>query len=314
MRLRPLARRLTPWLVGAALLAASAGSAGCGGGKTTLGVKLAIAPGQGFSVGSAKAASTPQIPPGSVVEFVITVTNTGYGTTAGVTVRANLPAQFRYKDTLSLGGTAVRTQPVDAESNSAEPEWGTWNMVNHGDSVEVDFDAVAAGDGGSYTMTATASGTSTAGDIQSPGLDLALIEAPVLSMSVAATPSSVQPGAEVTYTVNVFNGGNGPAAAVALLVTLPPVFVFDSTISISGAARSNGSDPVEGTELPYWDGFTIPPRSGTAPGRLEIVFIADVLTDAGALGTYPLGAQVIADQNTERVVIPDTAPVVVSNS
>ncbi len=136
----------------------------------------------------------------------------------------------------------------------------------------------------------------------------------MLSMSVAATPSSVRPGADVTYTINVFNDGNGPAAAVAVLVTLPPVFVFAQTVSISGAARDGGSDPVEGTELPYFDSFTIPPRSGATPGRLQIVFLADVLTDAGALGTYPVGAQVIADQNTERVVIPDTAPVVVSNS
>jgi uncharacterized repeat protein (TIGR01451 family) len=272
-----------------------------------------MAPDQGFASGTGKAASTPQIPPGAVVEFVVTVTNTGNAGTAGLTIRADLPAEFRYKDTVSLGGTAVRTQPVDADANSANPEWGTWNMVNHGDTVTLSFDAIAAGDGGSYTMTAAASGSSTSGDTQSPGLDLALIEAPVLSMSVAATPSvSVQPGSEVTYTVSVLNDGNGAAAQVAVLVTLPPVFVFSGTVRISGAARSYGNDPVEGTVIPYWDGFTIPPRSGATPGLLQIVFTAQVLGDAGALGTYPVGAQAIADGNTEKVDIPDTAPVQVS--
>src|ERR1019366_6190807 len=45
---------------------------------------------------------------------------------------------------------AARTAPVDADVNSAQPEWGTWNMINHLDTVQVKFDAVAAGDGGSY--------------------------------------------------------------------------------------------------------------------------------------------------------------------
>ena len=312
MSMRPVVRGITPWLVAVALIAGSVVSAGCGSGRTTLGVSLSIAADQGFADGTGKAANTPQIPPGAVVEFIINVTNTGYGSTPGVAIHATLPAQFRYKSTVSLAGSAVRTAPVDADVNSAQPEWGTWNMINHLDTVQVKFDAVAAGDGGSYTMTASASGSSTAGATQSPGLDLALIEAPVLSMSVAATPSAVHPGGDVTYTISVFNDGNGPAASVAVLVTLPPVFVFNGTVRISGAARSSGNDPVEGTTLPYYDGFTIPPRSGSAPGLLVIVFTALVLTNAGALGTYPVGAQVIADSNTERVDIPDTAPVQVS--
>jgi uncharacterized repeat protein (TIGR01451 family) len=161
-------------------------------------------------------------------------------------------------------------------------------------------------------MTASASG-STAGSTQSNPVTLKLTPAPQLSASVSVSPSQAIPGQNVTYAVTVLNSGTGPAEAVSVTVTLPPVFIFDGGVQILGdSGRSGGTDPVEGTELPYFDGFEVPPQSGSGPGKLLLKFDAQVLSFAGAEGTYPCGVQVLGDEGDELVELPDSAPVTVS--
>ncbi len=279
-------------------LAGTAGLAGCGGGPTAVGVTLALVGGSHSS----------QVAPGETVTFAITVTDTGPSGTSGVTVSAHLPAAFRYTYTDALSGTAVRTSPVDPQVNSSQPQWGVWVLSGHGDTVQIEFTAVAGGQPGGYTVTADASGSTTS-TTTSEGVRLTLLSAPDLSAQVSVSPNSASPGAHVTYQVTVVNSGTGPASGVEVMVTLPPVVVYAGGLQILGnSSRGETTVPTPGSVLPYFSGFSIPPHSGSAPGELELRFQARILTDAGALGTYPAGLQVIADANRYRVQIPAAAP------
>lgn len=298
-----MAVRRWSWLPAILVLASTAVVAGCGGGPTTLGVSLSLLGGSHSS----------QLAPGETATFTITVTDTGPSGTAGVTVSAHLPAAFRYKDTQSLAsGTGVRTDPVDAQVNSSQPQWGVWELGGHGDTVEIVFTAVAGGQPGSYSVTADASGSST-GTTTSEGVNLTLLSAPELSAQVSVSPNTASPGEEVTYQLTVINSGTGVASGVEVLVTLPPVAVYAGGLQILGnASRSGGTDPAAGSIVPYFSGFNIPPHSGSSPGELELRFGARILTDAGALGTYPIGVQVIADSDRYQVQLPAAAPLQVT--
>jgi uncharacterized repeat protein (TIGR01451 family) len=298
------ATRFLQWGAAAvAILGSCLALAACGG-PTTLGVSLGLDRGQSADVA-----------PGETVRFVVTATDTGpSGSPAsGVTVSVALPAGFRYDSTTSLDeGSGVRTKPVDAQGGSNQPVWGVWELGGHGDSVRIVFEAIAGGQPGPATLTASASGSNT-GTTQSEGLVLQVLAAPQLSASVSVTPNQAQPGQDVTYSLSVLNQGTGQASGVDILVTLPPVFAYDGGEQILGnASRSGGTDPVMGTLLPYFDGFDIPPHSGSSPGQLVLRFRAKVLSGAGALGSYPVGVQILANSGQYRVTLPITAPVQVS--
>lgn len=300
---RSLSRnRLFSWAIALPVVLAGAVGVGCGGGPTSLGVSLQLAAGQGSSVA-----------PGQTATFAVTVTDTGAAGSSGVTIGVDLPADFRFKDTRSLSGSGVRTSPVDAQVNSHQPSWGVWLLNGHGDDVTIEFDALAAGTPGSYSMTAGASGASTGGTAESPGLALKLIPGAQLTASVSVSPTQAVPGDDVTYEVSVFNDGTGPANGLSLMVTLPPVFAYDGGEQVLGnSSRSAGANPSTGTVIAYFDGFGVPAHSANGPGQLIIRFRALVLTDAGALGTYPVALQVLADFGLERVDIAATAPVTIS--
>lgn len=295
-------RRLAVWIGLPALLGVAGVTAGCGGGPTSISVSLSLYSGQSSTVA-----------PGDDVAFLITVTDTGAAATSDLAVTAVLPADFRYTSTPQMGGTAARTSPVDAQGNSQRPTWGVWLLSGHNDNVTIQFDARAGGSPGSYTMTASASGASTGGATQSPGLALKLTAAPQLTASVSVSPSQAVAGQDVTYAVSVFNDGTGPANAVSVLVTLPPVCIYGGGLQITGdSGRSGATNPVEGTQLPFFNGFEVPPHSGATPGRLIISFNAQILANAGAVGTYYVGLQVLGDAGLEKVSIAETAPIQIS--
>ena len=173
------------------------------------------------------------MPPANSVGFLITVKDIGSQGTSGLTVTAGLPANFRYTHTESLVGSGVRTSPVEAQGNSQQPTWGVW-VLSPGDDVKITFDALAGGSPGSYSMTASASGSTTNGSTQSNALALKLSQAPLLSASVSVSPNQAAPGSLVTYQVTVINTGTGPANQVSITVTLPPVFIYDGGIQIRG--------------------------------------------------------------------------------
>jgi uncharacterized repeat protein (TIGR01451 family) len=283
----------------------SLGLVGCGG-PASLTVSLALPGGQ-----------SAEVTPGESTEFILTVTNTGSGSASQVAVSVDLPADFRYDDTTSIGGNGVRTRPVLPQVNSQQPEWGVWTLEAPGDTAQISFQALAGGQPGSYSVTASTSAAG-GGSAQSKALALRLGAAAELSATASVSPSAAGPGQDVTYEVSVLNQGTGAAYGVDVLVTLPPVFIYDGGEEILGdSSRGRGSDPVMGTELAYFDGFAIPPHSGAAPGQLTIRFRAKVLPDAGALGSYPIGVQILAKRTQDsvpspQVTIPAAATVTVT--
>jgi uncharacterized repeat protein (TIGR01451 family) len=185
-------------------------------------------------------------------------------------------------------------------------------LSGYKDDVTIDFYALALGSPNTYTMTASASASS-ASTTQSNPLPIKLTAAPQLSALVTVSPSLAVPGEDVTYRVSVINQGTGPANDVSVLVTLPPVFIFDGSVTITGnSGRIGGTNPLEGSTLPFFDGFVVPAQSGSSPGKLTIDFDAQVLSSAGAQGTYPVGVQVLGDLGQERVAISESAPVQVT--
>ena len=183
-------------------------------------------------------------------------------------------------------------------------------MLSPGDDVTITFDALAGGSPGSYSMTASASGSTTNGSTQSNALALKLSQAPLLSASVSVTPEPGGPGHDVTYQVTVLNTGTGPADEVSITVTLPPVFIYDGGIQIRGdSGRSGGNDPVQGSELAVLRRLRGPPAERRHPRRADPQVQCPGAPSAGAQGTYPCGVQVLGDAGLERVEIAESAPV-----
>jgi uncharacterized repeat protein (TIGR01451 family) len=278
----------------------------CGSGQTSLDVSLTS------DQQPSKPGDVPTFKPGDTPTFIVTVLNKGPGGASGVTVHADLPGGFRYKDTKSLDTVTagVRTQPIDAQVNSQTPVWGIWNLTGPGTGVTITFEAVADGAPTSYNVVARASGDTTAGDTLSKPLAVQLAAAPKLSMSVAAAPTAVHPGDQITYTVSITNDGTGIASGVGVLVTLPPVFAYDSSIKPfrGNFSRNSGTDPPRGARIVYYDGFDLPAKGQSGPGLLSVIFKAQVLKDAGAPGRYAVGVQ-LTDASTDRIALAGSAPV-----
>jgi uncharacterized repeat protein (TIGR01451 family) len=287
-----------------AVVGLSGVGAGCGGGLTTLDVQLAGPKGL--------------VQPGQPQTFKVTVTNQGPNDAAGVTARVDLPNGFHYKDTTSIDTSSVRTQPIDAEVNSASPLWGIWLLPGpsgqaSGGKVIITFELVADAAPTTYSLVARASGDTTSGDSRSKPLAVQLDAAPKLSMTVTASPTAVQPGGQLTYTVSITNDGTGVAKGVAVLATLPPVFAFDTSNKPfkGNYSRNGGTDPAKGALLVYYDGFDIPARSDSGPGLLDLSFRVDALKSAGAPGIYTVGVQLTAG-NAVRLNLDSSTPVQVS--
>lgn len=262
-----------------------------------------------------------KVRPGDLVPFTVTVGNHGPGAAGSVTVRVDLPSDFRYQSTTSIDGTggATRTQPSDPPVNSGSPLWGQWTMNPPGVNADgttaravltINFLAKAAGPPGDYKLIP---------HVFSEGNDEVIgQEATVhlqassdLTMTVAVDESSVKRGDLVHYHVSILNRGSGAAQGVGVLVTLPGGIVFNKTEHLEGNySRSNPVDPINGALIVYYGGWVLPPSSATRPGALTIVFSAKVLPTALG-GRYAVTAQ-LTDSLGAVLSLGDTAAVSVN--
>ena len=140
-------------------------------------------------------------------------------------------------------------------------------------------------------------------------LQVEVNEAPRLGLSASVSPTSVHPGGQVTYRIDVTNLGSGISPDVDVLVTLPPALQFESTIMPFGGNSSVEQLilPVKGGVLVFYGGFEVPPQTSLGPGKLVIQFIATCITNPGK-GVYPIQAQV-TDTLNDSVKISGVAPV-----
>ncbi len=259
----------------------------------------------------------------SDADFVITVQNLGPGNASGVVIHALMPAAFQYAVTNSITTNgAARTTPVDPQVGVTNPEWGVWSLssptspngTTDNASVTIDFGVNITAQPDTYSLAAQVVDDSLTDTVQSHPLPIAINEAPRLSVSASVGPTSVHPNGQVTYRVTVTNKGTGIAPTVDVLVTLPPVLQYQSTITPFGGNSSVESliSPVLGAYLVFYGGFEIPPQTTLGPGTLTIEFIAQCIPLPGK-GVFTIQVAV-TDALRDRVGLANVAPLNVLSS
>jgi hypothetical protein len=259
----------------------------------------------------------------SDADFVITVENLGPGNASGVVIHALMPTAFQYAVTNSIiTNGAARTTPVDPQVGVTNPEWGVWSLSSptspngktDNASVTIDFGVNITAQPDTYSLAAQVVDDSLTDTVQSHPVQIAINEAPRLSVSASVGPSSVHPNGQVTYRVTVTNKGTGIAPTVDVLVTLPPVLQYQSTITPFGGNSSVESliSPVLGAYLVFYGGFEIPPQTTLGPGTLTIEFIAQCVPLPGK-GVFTIQVAV-TDALRDRVSLANVAPLNVLSS
>lgn len=247
--------------------------------------------------------------PGDTPTFTVSVVNAGPGSVTGVTIHATLPSAFRYRSSSITATGATRTEPLDAAVNSSTPIWGLWTIGPPGSAggtttsqVDIDVTVDVEGSPGDVDLNAFAAGDATSGQSNAAPLTVTVDPAPKLGVALSVSPSSLRALDMATYTARVTNLGTGVASNVDVLVVLPPVLSFSSTVPpfAGNSTRTKGTDPAKGAVEVYYDGFTLPPTSNAGPGVLIITFKAQAVANANP-GSYPADAQVV-DQKTGDVV------------
>ncbi len=267
---------------------------------------------------SVKLTSASQGPftPADKPQFTITVTNNGPSDAPGIEVRVDLPNAIRYRTSSITGFGNARTQVVDAREGTSQPAWGFWNLAAPAAGSDlcqsclvITFTVDIAAPPGGYSITAHAQGDNTAGEESSDPVNFTVNGAPKLDVSARVQAGTLFGNSSATYAVTITNTGTGPAQGVAVLMTLPPVLTWQksNTPFTGNASRSNPIDPVKGSELVFYSGWTLPAASSSGPGIITIVFVAST-SGSPVSGTYTSTVQV-TDTEGDRVTLTNTAPV-----
>jgi len=267
---------------------------------------------------SVKLTSAKQGPftPADKPQFIITVTNNGPSDAPGVEVRVDLPNAIHYRTSSITGFGNARTQVVDAREGTSQPAWGFWNLAAPTAGSDlcqsclvIKFTADIAAPPGGYSITAHAQGDNTAGEVSSDPVNFTVNGAPKLDVSARVQAGTLFGNSSATYAVTVTNTGTGPAQGVTVLMTLPPVLTWQksNTPFTGNASRSNPIDPVKGSVLVYYSGWTLPAASSSGPGIINIVFVAST-SSSPASGTYTSTVQV-TDAAGDQVTLTNAAPV-----
>lgn len=129
------------------------------------------------------------------------------------------------------------------------------------------------------------------------------ISEPRVQLSLAVTPSTVQPGEAVEYELKMLNTDASDVLDVFVTHTLPPGFIYQ--LGSTGGVTTE--DPaIDGQNL-TWGGFTVPLYDGVDLEELTLTF---QVTASNVPGTY---LSSVSGTSTNGIVIPtgDTAPLTV---
>jgi uncharacterized repeat protein (TIGR01451 family) len=174
---------------------------------------------------------------GSQLTYTLTVSNSGPGTAQWLSLSDSLPS----------GETFV------SQTQTAGP---AFTLSNYGNSVSDSIDAMAPGASATFLVTALVdSGTTNnailtdtasvyamgSGSSASASTSVTVQNMPVMGVTVTG-PSSVNAGADLTYTITVSNSGSSPAQAVFLDDSLPSGETFVSQSQTSGPALTLGNN------------------------------------------------------------------------
>ena len=303
--MRALASHLTGILALSILAPVALFVTACSGEPAQLSVTLGSTFGASYTPGTTDA------------DFVVTVQNLGPGNASGVVIHALMPASFQYAvtNTITTSG-AARTTPEDAQVGVSNPQWGVWALSSptspNGQivyaSITINFTVNITAHPNTYSLAAEVVDDSLTDTVQSHPIQVAVNEAPQLAVTASVGPTTVHPNGQVTYRVNVTNKGTGIAPTVDVLVTLPPVLQYQSTILPFGGNSSQESliSPVKGAYLVFYGGFELPPQTSLGPGTLTIEFIAQCIPNPGK-GVFPIQVAV-TDAARDQVSVANAAP------
>ena len=256
-------------------------------------------------------------------DFLVTVQNLGPGNASGVVVNALMPSSFAFASTNSITtDSAARTTPQDAHVGVSNPHWGVWSLssptspngtVSYA-NIKINFGVNITAQPNTYTLAAEVVDDTLTDTVQSRPIQVAVNEAPRLGVTASVGPSSVHPSGQVTYRVTVTNKGTGIAPTVDVLVTLPPVLQYQSTIQPFGGNASEEAliSPVKGAYIVFYGGFELPPQTSLGPGTLTIEFIAECIPEPGT-GVFTVNVSV-TDASHDHVEIDNVAPLNVFSS
>ena len=256
-------------------------------------------------------------------DFQAEVQNLGPGNASGVVVNAVMPSSFQFAATnLISSNGAANTTPQDARVGVSNPHWGVWSLSSptmpNGKPayayVKINFAVTINAQPNTYALDAEVVDDSLTDTVQSRPLQVVVNEAPELGVTASVGPTTVHPNGQVTYRVTVTNKGTGIASTVEVLVTLPPVLEYQSTIQPFGgnASEESVTQPVKGAYIVFYGGFELPPQTTLGPGTLTIQFIAECIPNPGK-GVF--GVQVsVTDESGDHVEINNAAPLNVFSS
>lgn len=257
------------------------------------------------------------VAPGTLIEITVTLANSGAGPARGVVVSDLLPAGFQYYDVTTIGGDAIRTGIQDPAPRG-NPRWGTWTIpASSGatpSTLVISFKAQAPLKPGDYqNAVSVATSEATVLDPPSPA-SITVDPRPSLKVTTAAAAAQAVSGGTVTYVVSVANVGSAVAHQVAVSISLPPGFLYQTTSGVDGnGSRVQSIDPPGSSLLPVWAAWDIPAMSGNTPGMLRITFQARVLPAVTA-GLYTVTTGITGGADIPYVAIGDAAPVAVGKA
>jgi uncharacterized repeat protein (TIGR01451 family) len=257
------------------------------------------------------------VAPGAFAGITISISNTGSGPARGVQVRDALPPGFHFYEVTALGGDAIRTATSDP-ATQGDPQWGTWTLpgqaAGHVTTLVISFSVQVASQPGAYTNSVEVSGLT---PLDAQPIDPAVLVVdprPSLTLAVAATSAQTIAGGIVTYVASVTNVGSAPASGVAVSVSLPPGFLYQSTNGYDGnGTRTIDIDPPANSLLPVWASWSLPAMSGNVVGLLRVTFQVRILPGVVA-GLYSLTGGLTANAPVASQTVGALAPVAVGKA
>jgi uncharacterized repeat protein (TIGR01451 family) len=265
------------------------------------------------------AAASAQVTTGSLVTYVVSVTNVGSAVAKNVVVSVSLAPGFLYTTTTGYEGNGVRVASIDPPANSLLPLWSGWDIPPANSAgpglLRLTFQArvLPAVAPGVYNLTvAVTSAKDVAPQTIGNSAPVAVGKGTTvpITMTVAPTAPYAAQSGTVTYIITVENDSNDAAQGVTVTDTLPQGFTYLTTNSIVINGKSSGSrlQPAAGSATPQWGPFAIP-AGGFNGATLVITFTARV--NGAALGPH---ANVVSGNSSNAQITggSDQNPVVIT--
>ncbi len=223
--------------------------------------------------------SAPTIEAGTIFPLVVSIYNWGNGSTSDAWLNVTLPSSLMYSsDTSGETLTAVGNALSWHWSNQVPGPFG-FNLyiepreaTPNGTTADLDFHAV-------YWDAELR---------PRPGLDSyvhAVVVAPALSLSIAASESSVSPGDTLTYGLRVENQGSTMAEQVQISDDVEPslaVISYESSVDATGTRNLTWTYADLGPGSSVWINLTVRVEDGLPAGTIiPMAFEANYTNSAG---------------------------------